>query len=67
MARKKAVSFANVITCEDLIHILNGTNNWYLLIQMSSRLFQKDILALKNYIIRLHFETVQTNSFNSVI
>lgn len=58
MARKKAVSFANVITCEDLIHILNGTNYWYLLIQMSSRLFQKDILALTKCIIRLHFETV---------
>lgn len=33
MVREKAASFTKGITCEDLIPILNGTNDWYLLIQ----------------------------------
>lgn len=32
MVREKAASFTKVITCE-LIPMLNGTNDWYLLIQ----------------------------------
>lgn len=33
MVREKAASFTKGITCEDLIPMLNGTNDWYLLIQ----------------------------------
>lgn len=61
MVCEKAASFTKVITCEDLIPMLNGTNDWYLLIQNVKRLFRKDILELTKCIIRFHFETVQNN------